>query len=334
MVKDIELLDTKNNGNEYSLLKKMSYPVDKPARCGWDVEMDSNGNRDYNINVTSREDRKLGKKVLVRIQVRSLFSNYELEPVDCYLARLDPIRKLVYYAVHALFEQGYDEISIQQIYEAMGGKGKPNSMQITKIHQYICEFISSAVKIDNREEALAYNRKTFNEDLTRVIEGRLKTERRANGSIKRFKLLVYETPVFFRYAFETKQITTIPYELLALPMSITAFLAKLNFYLIDQIEFRYKRYYDPNVYNVLRIDNLCGYMDITDRRDKSAFLHGSHGKQSPLITLLEKYVSIKYILGYKIEKNIITLELNPEIIAIKAQKPKTEVKKKIKPKSR
>lgn len=299
-------------------IKKIDYSTDKFFRVGWDgketkkdptkPETDRNGFLYEKVNVASTEDKNNGKDIILKIVLSPLFTDGKGAKTDIFLKNLSPYKKLVYIALHNIFvaNKGREVVtSCNNIYRAMGKTGNAGEEDIQKIYETICEFISTGVEIDNREEAAAYNRKTFSLEKTRMVEGRIWGEKRIDGKIKRFNVKIFEDLVFFRYSKEMKEFTSIDDRLLQMPLKFTDANIMLNFMLIDRILYRIK---NPIISRIIDVSKIHSQMK-DDEGDQGQIRLKKYRTKGKIKNLFEHYKSIGFIKDFAFNGEKLSVEL-------------------------
>lgn len=315
---DMTGISAKEDEQNSDVIKKIDYSTDKFFRVGWDgketkkdptkPETDRKGFLYEKVNVASTEDRNKGKDIIIKILLWPLFIDGEGAKTDIFLKNLSPYKKLVYIALHNIFvaNQGRAVVtSCNNIYRAMGKTGNAGEEDIQKIYETICEFISTGVVIDNKEEALAYNRKTFSLEKTRMVEGRIWGEKRIDGKIKRFSVKIFEDLVFFRYSKEMKEFTTIDARLLQMPLKFTNANIMLNFMLIDRILYRIKNQIISHIIDVSKIHSQMK----DDDGEKGQIRLKKLRTNRKIKRLFEHYKNLGFIKDFNLSREKIFVEL-------------------------
>ena len=135
---------------------------------------------------------------------------------------LTPFDQRIYISAESLLEAGNEYISPSQIYKAMGGKGRPAPNQIENIINSCTGMMATRIKIDNHEEAEAYNYPEYQRGIFYLFPVEIAENVSINGKPTDFCLhfLKKELPLF-EYSRCRKQVTQFTSEQWALPFSMT-----------------------------------------------------------------------------------------------------------------
>ena len=218
----------KVNSNVWKLLENAT-----PGQYGFDfgenfVEVDERtGLIDVDFNMASQKDKAISRSVPVTFCID--FSELE----DSITKKLEPYDKRVCIAIAALFNAGYEVMTLQQIYNAMGNSGKAGKTDKAKINGSITKLAGAKLHLDNMQEADLYNRVTFKYDGNVVPMERIRAV--VNGKLVESAIHVFREPPPISFARERKQITTVPIKLLDSPLSNTSANIQLEDYLIERI---------------------------------------------------------------------------------------------------
>lgn len=221
----------KVNSNVWKLLENAT-----PGQYGFDfgdnfVEVDeSTGFIDVDFNVASKSDKAIGKNVPVTYCIDfSGLADFERSITK----KLEPYDKRVCVAMAALFNAGYEIMTLQQVYNAMGNPGRAGKNDKEKINDAATKLRAAVIHLDNTLEADAHNRVTFKYDGSVVPMERVQAI--VNGKLVDSAIHLFREPPLISFARERKQITTVPIKILDSPLSNTSANIQLEDYLIERI---------------------------------------------------------------------------------------------------
>lgn len=285
--------------------EKVNYPIDKPNSNIWKNIVESEtGQYGFFFDTTAREAKgiKAGKEALVVYNAD--FSELEKRGNLEISKKLTPFDKRCYIAVGALFNAGNDTMSYTKIYELMGGKSKPTGKQLEKIDKSIEKMMYTRLSLDNTLEARVYSYERF------VYEGYLlpckKVKGYVQGGLAEGAIALYEEPPLIAFARQRGHITTFNRELLAVPLNMNDNNLDIQDYLIERIA-RMKRDKE-NPKKGQRLITKILFKTLYDACRITAYKQKERA-QDKIRACLEHYKAQKYIKGYKIEKEGITIFL-------------------------
>ena len=206
-------------------ITKFDFPIDKVNNNVWQFLEDTKGQLKLNIDV-----RKSGSKKPVDVLYSLDFTSLENVSIT---RKLEPYDKRVYLAVAALFNSGYDVMSVQQIYNAMGYTGRMSATDIKKINAAVTKMSGARLYIDNLAEHNVYEYDHFNYDGSFLPMERIRAI--INGQPVDAAIHAFREPPMVSFARERKQITTLDIKLLDTPLSKTNANIQLEDYLLEQI---------------------------------------------------------------------------------------------------
>ena len=206
-------------------LETIDFPIDKVNSNVWQLLEDTKGQLKLNINVAKRGSKK-------PIDVLYSLDFASLENVSI-TRKLEPYDKRVYLAIAAIFNDGYDVMSVQQIYNAMGYSGRAGASDIKKINTAITKMNSARLYIDNLAEHKSYKYDHFKYD--GILLPMERVQAIINGQIADAAIHVFREPPMVSFARERKQITTLDIKLLDTPLSKTNANIQLEDYLLEEI---------------------------------------------------------------------------------------------------
>lgn len=277
----------KINSNVWKLLEDAT-----PGQYGFDlgdnfVPVDeTTGFIDVDYNMASQKDKAISRNVPVTYCID--FSGLE----DSITKKLEPYDKRVCIAIAALFNAGYDVMTLQQIYNAMGNPGKAGKSDKAKINNAITKLSGAKLHLDNTLEADVYNRVTFKYSGSVVPMERV--EAIVNGKLAESAVHVFREPPLISFAKERRQITTVPIKLLDTPLSNTSANIRLEDYLIERIS-RIKKD-GVKTSNKILFATIYKNAGITTKKQKQR-------APEKIEKLLKHYESCGFIKGYGIEKD-------------------------------
>lgn len=208
-------------------LEKLDFPIDKVNKDIWHLLDEPTGGQlalRYNV-------AKSGSKTPVDILYSLDFNSLDNVSIT---RKLEPYDKRVYLAVAALFNAGYDIMSVQQIYNSMGYKGRAGASDIKKINAAISKMSGAHLYIDNLAEVQAnYGYGHFKYDAALLPMERITAV--INGQTAEAAIHVFREPPMVTFARDRKQITTVDLKLLDTPLSKTNANIELEDYLIEEI---------------------------------------------------------------------------------------------------
>ena len=239
-------------------LTNVILPLDKVNDTLWKGNFDP-GER---YPLKAERDKDTAKGITANIWVSIDFE--ELEGVKI-TRTLDYYDKNVFTSLANLKKNGYDIVTASQVYTAMAYEGKAGKTDREKILKSI-EFMSMArVYIDNREEVKIYNKydeinASFPLISTEIIK------RIVNGTIVNDAIRIIEVPRLFDFAEKRKHITTVPIEVLRMPISKTNKNLMLRDYLFKRIA---KMKNNENISRNILFATIYENCEINDKSTKS-----------------------------------------------------------------
>ena len=204
-------------------IKSLDYPIDKPNNKIWNMK---EGEGHYIID-TTRNKAKTKATTLYSINFENL-TNAKITKA------LDPFDKRVYFATAALYNAGNKEVTIPQIYNAMGYDSTLSQYDRKKIDDSITKMASANILIDNEQEIKAgysYPRVLYDAPLLPMERVRMII----NGELVEGAIHLFREPPMMSFARGRKQITTVDRELLLTPVNKTNTNLSIEDYLIRRI---------------------------------------------------------------------------------------------------
>ena len=200
------------------------YPIDKVNNLAWGLMSEKNPTANFRT-LPGCEDGTV-TFCLSFDDLKNVSISRELTPFD----------KRLYIAVSSLYADSCGVMTLSQIHNKMGNKGRPSQTQIRRIQESLEKMMLTRISIDNTNEI--ENGGKFPEHKASYIATLLPLERirvEANGRITDNAVHVFREPPLITWARERKQVTTIPQSLLASPISQSDMNLALQDYLIYQI---------------------------------------------------------------------------------------------------
>ena len=205
--------------------------------------------------------------------------------------------KWVWNACANLNEQGHKAFTAEQIYQAMGNEGRPNSKTKEKILDSVETLSRARVTIDNTEEHELYP----NYDRLKATFPLLDTEiciAYSRGQIVEDAIRIIQSPKLFEFAEDRHQITKLPINVLESPLNKTEDNLLLSDYLLMRIsKMRNSKY----ITRTILLDTIYQKCDI-DSKMKRARLPEKIEK------ILNHYKELEWIKDFQItEREIIII---------------------------
>ena len=213
-------------------LAKIDFPLDKVNSNVWELLEETEGQLKLKINTTPQRRGK--KKTPVQVEVLYSLDFSSIENNVSITRKLEPYDKRVYLSIAAIFNDGYDIMSIQQIYNGMGYTGRMSATDIKKINAAITKMSGARIYIDNIAEHNAYEYDHFKYDGALLPMERIQAIA-ANGQPVEAAIHIFREPPMVSFARDRKQITTLDIRLLDTPLSKTNANIQLEDYLLEQI---------------------------------------------------------------------------------------------------
>ena len=268
-------------------LTKIDFPIDKVNNNVWQLLEDTKGQLKLNIDVSTR-----GSKKPVDVLYSLDFTSLENVSIT---RKLEPYDKRVYLAVAALFNDGYDVMSVQQIYNAMGYTGRMSATDIKKINAAITKMNGAHIYIDNLAEHNSYKYDHFKYDGVLLPMERIQAI--INGQPVDAAIHIFREPPMVSFARERKQITTLDIKLLDTPLSKTNANIQLEDYLLEQIAHIKKGKIRPK----MLYKTIYERAGITQKKQKQR-------APEKIKQLLTHYVACGHIKGYEDTGDGVTIQ--------------------------
>ncbi len=268
-------------------LENIDFPVDKVNSKIWKMFDNTNGQYKINFDVSKR-----GKSKPIAVVYSLDFNDL---PDDMVISRkLEIYDKRVCLAIAALYNDGCEYMSISQIYDSMGNKGRPGASDIKKINDSITKMNGATLSLNNKAEADAYNYDYFEYDGKLLQMERIKGV--VKGQVSEAVIHVFREPAIVTFARQRKQITTISKKLLNSPLSKTNANMELEDYLIERISHMKK----GNIRKKMLFSTIYDNTHISTVKQKQR-------APEKIKKLLEHYKANNFIKGYRMERDGVTI---------------------------
>lgn len=279
----------------------VDFPVDKINSNVWGMLEDAPSGQygmttadalELDIRTTSERDKLAGKEdVLVTFCID--FSALEDVTIS---KKLEPYDKRVYVAAAACYNTIGPYFTYQQLYRAMGFKGRAGKQDKEKLDESLTKMATARITIDNTDEARRYNYDKF------VYDGMLLPMERVRamvgGKVTEAVIHPFRELPMLTFARQRKQITTIPVNVLDSPLSMTPENLRLEDYFIERIS-KMKRKGSKTSKRML-FETVFEKVGIHTRKQRQRAL----GK---INKLLEHYKTCRFIDGYQLDERGITI---------------------------
>ena len=266
------------------LAKKIQYTHTKIDRHLFNLlEEAEDGQYNFAVDVSNINDKRKGVEVFINYMLD--FS--EIEESGLKLTKtINKYDKLVYTAIGSLYTEGQQFVTYPQIYDAMGGSGRPNKTDRSKIEQSIEKMSKTRLTLTNTSE----NQRYSNYELQEIKDNLLHC-RTAKGRYKGQQCDIVEIitePVLLTFAKKRKQVKTIPKALLQSPGSMSQVNLAIKDYLLEAIIWIKNGYRDSNR---ILLETIWQETGIT-RKDYQS------DKLQLVKDILKHHTKEKYIKGY------------------------------------
>lgn len=196
-------------------VNNVEYPLDKINANIWTLLKDAPKNGQLAFAAEKRGSSKTAD-ILYGIDFEAL----EKETGVKITKQLTAFDKRCYIAASALFNGGFEVITVAQIYAAMGNTGRPSTNDIKKINDSLTKMRAAHIYINNESEHKLYPRYSkFVYDASLLPMERISAV--VNGQTVDSAIHLFREPPLVTFAKERKQVTTISRQLLASPISKT-----------------------------------------------------------------------------------------------------------------
>lgn len=277
-------------------LQKSYFALDKVNAGIWNLI--SNEVRAAEIDFTPEGKRRkyLSNPLITTI----IFDFKELEKsFPTIEKRLTQYDKRVYFAAGSLWNEGLHIMTYQQIYYAMGYKGRIGGADIEKIENSLNKMSSLHISMSNEKEAKELKGYPLFEYHSVLLPSeRIKVVTSGNETMAAVHL--FREPPLLTFARERKNITTVDTKLLQSPFNKTDANLRIEDYLIRRIG-RAKNN-KKNKSEAILLKTLYDNVNITDGKQRKRSLE-------KIKDYLEFYKSQLFIKGYTMETDKIIVRL-------------------------
>lgn len=270
-------------------INAVEFPIDKLNNNIWRQPKDQ-------IEGQLTLEIEMGKKGAEAIVVYSI--DFDALEKDLHISKqLEPYDKRVYMAVNALYNAGYETMSLTQVYNAMGYEGRPAATDIEKINSSITKMQKAHITVDNVQEVKVHKHaQRFKYDSSLLpcerVQGFI------NGQLTEGLLHIFREPPAMSFAKAHSQLTTISPALLQSPISKTRSNILLEDYLLDRIA-KMKSKTSPDK---ILLSTLYENAEITTVKQRQR-------APEKIAKILTHFKEHGYIKGYKMDKNSIAIKL-------------------------
>lgn len=281
-------------------VSKFEMPLDKINRNIWNFPISPK--EALTFAMESKADKRKGRELDAAYSID--FSALEESENIKIAKKLTPFDKRVYSAISAIYNAGNTVTSLTQIYYAMGNTSRPSKAILENIYNSIIKMLKAHIKLDNEDEAKAYNYPHFKYE-GNLLPIELLSNVDIRGKITESAINIFREPPLLSFAKGRNQVTTVPVKLLQSPISKTESSLMLEDYLIYRISKAKGKDKKPKFSNIIKLETLYREMEITDRRAKPRLL-------DKVERYLEYYKKLKYIVDYEITKEEIILKFKED----------------------
>jgi len=284
--------------------EKIHYPVDKINSLLFSKGFEKSGN--YPISA-----EKHGSKKEITTILTLDFEELERDTALTF-RKLTPFDKRVYLSAGALLEAGNKYISATQIYKAMGGKGRPAPNQIENIVNSCKKMMIYRLRIDNRQEAEAYNYPLFQNGYFFLFPFEIVENVTINGKLTDFCIhALKDELLLIEYARERKQVKSFTLEQWTLPFSMTEEHILIDDYFRKRISHMQRDKEKTGRYiNKILFKTIYENLGIDTKRGATAIMRKKKSRTAPKFRqLLEHYKDTGIITGYTEGQDGFTIKL-------------------------
>lgn len=276
-------------------INALDYPLDKINNNIWKLLKDADKNGQ--ITVTFAMEKKGGRKE-ANVTYSINFDALEQQTGVTITKKLTTFDKRVYIAVGALYNNGFEVLSVAQIYNAMGNTGRPSAADIKKINDSLTKMQAAHIFLSNEHEVeiAKYRYDKFVYDASLLPMERISAI--INGQTVDSAIHLFREPPLISFARDRKQITTISRRLLESPLSKTDANLLIDDYLIERIS---------SMKNARgKLGNKILYATIYEECRISSKMQRSRAPEK-IRKYLSHYKECKFIKDYKEEENGVTI---------------------------
>ncbi len=272
-------------------LQSVDYPLDKINANIWRLLKDADKTGQITFAVEKR-----GSKKPADIYYSIDFASLEEETGVTITKKLTAFDKRVYIAAGALYNNGFEVLTVAQIYGAMGNTGRPNTADIKKINDSLTKMRAAHIFLDSTDESKIYKYDKFVYDASLLPMERISAV--VNGQTVDSAIHLFREPPLISFARERKQITTISRHLLESPLSKTDTNLAIDDYLLERIS---------HIKNSKgKTSNKLLYTTIYEKCDINTKMQRSRAKEK-ISRYLAHYKECKFIKDYKEAADGITI---------------------------
>ena len=212
----------------------IDYPIDKVNSNIWNLlaGAEKNGQLAIRFNVAKHNSGKRAN-VLYSIDFNNLGEGVAITK------KLTPFDKRVMIAAAALYNAGNEIMSVSQIYEKMGNKGRPGKGDVKKITDSLTKLNAANIYLTNDfgedSETETYPKKAVTFEYKGSLLPMETMSAYINGQLVETAIHLFREPPPVSFARSRNQITTIEPKLLQSPISKTDANLMIDDYLIDRI---------------------------------------------------------------------------------------------------
>lgn len=275
-------------------VSKLEMPLDKVNRKIWNFPISPS--EPLTFAMESKADKRKGRELDAAYSID--FSALEENGNVKITKKLTPFDKRVYAAIGAIYNAGNFVTSLTQIYTAMGNISKPSKDNLEKINNSITKMSRAVIKINNDEEAEAYNYASLNYDgillpMERISEVDIK------GKTTKAAIHILREPPMISFAKgHGNQLTTVPIKLLQSPLSMTDKNLQLEDYLIERISKAKK----GKLSNKIKFETLFKELGVNDANTKQRL-------PEKIERFLNHCKKNKYIKEFSLNKEAIVIDV-------------------------
>lgn len=224
LAKELPIITINSKG-----VNNVEYPLDKINANIWTLLKDADKNGQLAFAAEKRGSSKTAD-IIYSIN----FEELEQETGVTITKKLTAFDKRCYIAASALFNNGFEVLTVAQLYAAMGNSGRPSAADIKKINDSLTKMRAAHIYLNNESEHKLYPKYSkFVYDASLLPMERISAV--VNGQTVDSAIHLFREPPLVSFARDRKQITTVSRQLLESPLSKTDANLQLDDYLIERI---------------------------------------------------------------------------------------------------
>lgn len=224
LAKELPIITINSRG-----VNNVEYPLDKINANIWTLLKDADKNGQLAFAAEKRGSSKTAD-IIYSIN----FEELEQETGVTITKKLTAFDKRCYIAASALFNNGFEVLTVAQLYAAMGNSGRPSAADIKKINDSLTKMRAAHIYLNNESEHKLYPKYSkFVYDASLLPMERISAV--VNGQTVDSAIHLFREPPLVSFARDRKQITTVSRQLLESPLSKTDANLQLDDYLIERI---------------------------------------------------------------------------------------------------